>query len=798
MKKILLLFGLIISSLAFSQQYVPAGGVFGQVLGVDPLGKAVWQNASNSTGQLYFVTAATTTTLSPVTYSSGTLTAVSNGRLANIDGIKLMLGDSVLIKNESAQLRNGIYIISDTGTVSTTAKMYRNHRYDTLTEVYPSQVNVLSGTVNAGAYFIQTRVNPVVGTSPLIYSSVPPPTGWSLTGNGATNPATNFIGTLDAQPFIIRTNNSERIRVLSSGNVGIGTSSPTARFHVVGTLSKMACDSFNFSPTSANGSLIMGKNYGVLMTGSAFGTLSHIHVKKNGDILTYSGGNTFMASIGNHSVGANGAINIQSDQLSSLPNFIGMDPIGDIGNGMVRIASGYGFDLGNNVDTSDASITMFRTNKKIVLRTPLSTDSINLSRNPPANDSSRQVPTTAWTKDRIAATTGVWKIYNSAGVPAAYSTYALAAAAATSGQTIELSADVIQSVGTNTLVPGVNVNLNGHTLTMTTSNTVAGFIDNGVAYTGKVTNGTIIKTATNSSNPVMNLTSSLSVVDFTGTTIITSGASTYGVESYGKVSNLTVSAGYIPLVMFSGSATNVKATFTTADGYGIYATNAKLSKCSVNDNGLTTTATALIYLAGGCTANYCETVSTSSVATCFYSTGTNYLNHCNSSIQASGLSYAAFQGNGSEYLKFCEATSPNCIGFLGCGTMSNCDGYSSSYIAMFNCLKNYNCTFVGGRAVNAVYADVPIKLKNCIIENITNNSLAYAIYLEPTAGTSVITNCDISVSNASAYCIYGSSATNVQYANNTYQGATTPLSNITQYINVGNVSDTQGNVNINH
>ena len=41
--------------------------------------------------------------------------------------------------------------------------------------------------------------------------------GWALTGNAGTAPATNFLGTTDAQPLVIRSNNVERARVLSSG-----------------------------------------------------------------------------------------------------------------------------------------------------------------------------------------------------------------------------------------------------------------------------------------------------------------------------------------------------------------------------------------------------------------------------------------------------------------------------------------------------------------------------------------------------------------------------------------------------
>ena len=42
---------------------------------------------------------------------------------------------------------------------------------------------------------------------------------WLLTGNSGTTPATNFLGTTDAQPLVIKTNNAERSRILSNGQV---------------------------------------------------------------------------------------------------------------------------------------------------------------------------------------------------------------------------------------------------------------------------------------------------------------------------------------------------------------------------------------------------------------------------------------------------------------------------------------------------------------------------------------------------------------------------------------------------
>lgn len=46
---------------------------------------------------------------------------------------------------------------------------------------------------------------------------------WGLNGNSGINPTNDFIGTTDNQPLLFRTNNVERFRVFSNGNIGIGT-----------------------------------------------------------------------------------------------------------------------------------------------------------------------------------------------------------------------------------------------------------------------------------------------------------------------------------------------------------------------------------------------------------------------------------------------------------------------------------------------------------------------------------------------------------------------------------------------
>ncbi|MCF8463666.1 MAG: collagen-like protein [Flavobacteriales bacterium] len=49
---------------------------------------------------------------------------------------------------------------------------------------------------------------------------------WLTTGNSGTNPATNFIGTTDGQPLVVRTNNTEKMRVLANGDIWVDGSKP--------------------------------------------------------------------------------------------------------------------------------------------------------------------------------------------------------------------------------------------------------------------------------------------------------------------------------------------------------------------------------------------------------------------------------------------------------------------------------------------------------------------------------------------------------------------------------------------
>ncbi len=56
---------------------------------------------------------------------------------------------------------------------------------------------------------------------------------WSLAGNAGTSPGTNFVGTSDNQPLVFKTNGAEALRIDTTGNVGIGTTTPSDKLTVL-------------------------------------------------------------------------------------------------------------------------------------------------------------------------------------------------------------------------------------------------------------------------------------------------------------------------------------------------------------------------------------------------------------------------------------------------------------------------------------------------------------------------------------------------------------------------------------
>jgi hypothetical protein len=148
------------------------------------------------------VIAATTTNLG-VTYSNGssgvgaTLTADSNRAFNTLDGASVSVGGRVLIKNQTTQLQNGVYTLTNNGSGSTPWVLTRATDMDNNPAGEMANgdiVDVLTGTVNAGSAFVNSTSGTItIGTTAITwaayYTGLPAQTGNAgkyLTTDGTT------------------------------------------------------------------------------------------------------------------------------------------------------------------------------------------------------------------------------------------------------------------------------------------------------------------------------------------------------------------------------------------------------------------------------------------------------------------------------------------------------------------------------------------------------------------------------------------------------------------------------------
>ena len=92
--------------------------------------------------------------------------------IENIDGVAVVLGDRVLVKDGAAGADNGIYTVTAVGTGAVQQVLTRATDADDAADVTSQmQVRVEEGTVNAGSEFILATANPiVVDTTALVFT----------------------------------------------------------------------------------------------------------------------------------------------------------------------------------------------------------------------------------------------------------------------------------------------------------------------------------------------------------------------------------------------------------------------------------------------------------------------------------------------------------------------------------------------------------------------------------------------------------------------------------------------------
>lgn len=121
------------------------------------------------------------------------VSTTANGALATayanaqtIDGVALVTGDRILIKNQTTQTENGIYTVNASGAPT------RALDADSSAELDGATVTVQVGTAGADTVWTQTTTAPVIGTNNIVWAQVGSGAGVGIAGNGLTLTSTTF------------------------------------------------------------------------------------------------------------------------------------------------------------------------------------------------------------------------------------------------------------------------------------------------------------------------------------------------------------------------------------------------------------------------------------------------------------------------------------------------------------------------------------------------------------------------------------------------------------------------------
>lgn len=123
------------------------------------------------------VRVATAAALPTNTRTSNVLTASANGALAAVDGVTLVVGDRLLVKNEVTGANNGIYTVTTLGAAGAPFTLTRATDANTSAKVSSGMFVVANeGTANGDTGWLLTTNDPItLNTTALVFAQFPAP-----------------------------------------------------------------------------------------------------------------------------------------------------------------------------------------------------------------------------------------------------------------------------------------------------------------------------------------------------------------------------------------------------------------------------------------------------------------------------------------------------------------------------------------------------------------------------------------------------------------------------------------------
>lgn len=148
-----------------------------------------------------------------------------------IDGVTLVTGDRVLLKNQSTASQNGLYIVVASGAAS------RDPEFDTITELAGQLILVSEGSANADdLYLCTTDASATLGSSAISYTQVFPSSGGTVTSVAVADSGSSEF-TVTGSPITSSGTISLAINTINATKIGTGSVDNTEFDYLAGVTS---------------------------------------------------------------------------------------------------------------------------------------------------------------------------------------------------------------------------------------------------------------------------------------------------------------------------------------------------------------------------------------------------------------------------------------------------------------------------------------------------------------------------------------------------------------------------------